>query len=185
MKFVDALKKSVKLLKSESFIERVKEEDEKMLEQIPQLIKINSLGFLTTNSQAGNMDKKHKLFERAYITGFMLGKMAEKFIKLMGVNTDKNAIFIPHCTLVDKDIPSSLDIPVTIGRSSGKIIVHTHLSSAIPTSVWNFFRKEAHINVSEKVVFIQCWDPIWGRLASERTGLFTDIINVLKKISVE
>lgn len=57
MKFQDAQKKSVKMISSKDFIERVKEEDETMLEHMPSLKDMNKQGFLTVNSQAGRKEK--------------------------------------------------------------------------------------------------------------------------------
>jgi hypothetical protein len=95
--------------------------------------------------------------------------------------TDKNAAFIPFCD--DKiNLPSNLDVPLTITKSEGEIRVDTHISMALQESVWNSYRKMANLNKSEKIVFIACWDTKWNRNASGANGLFTDIIKSLKSL---
>ena len=176
MKFTEAQKKAVALFETEAFIQRVKEEDPTMLKHLPLLQKINKLGFLTVNSQAGNRSKGkgYEILERAYLVGFMLEKDAEQFIKNMGVHTDKNAVYVPVCD----ETPSSLDVPLTITKKDD-VKVETHMSTSLPKEAEAFFRKMAFLNKSEKVVFLFCWDPLWCRLASGRNGLFTDVIRVL------
>jgi hypothetical protein len=189
MKFKDALQNSVKFLSSQEFLERVKEEDELMIQHIPKLKEINAHGFLTENSQGGHkssgisqLDGRHyEISERAYLTGFMLEKDAVTFLKKCNLSSDKNVVFVPYC----EDsiyIPSSLDIPLTITKKGKETSVSTHTSSALPISVWHSYRKQSHINKSEKIVFLQCWDTKWNRNASSKSGLFTDILRVLKTL---
>jgi hypothetical protein len=56
------------------------------------------------------------------------------------------------------------------------------MSTALPANVWDFYRKEAHIDKSEKVVYVFCWDPLWNRGAAGAKGLFTEVLKVLKTI---
>ena len=112
----------------------------------------------------------------------MLEEEAQKFIKNMGIYTDKNAVYVPFCSN-DVKLPSALDIPLTITKIDGKILVETHTSLTLPESVGNFFRKEMKLSKTEKVVFVTCWDPKWNRLASGKKGLFTEVVNVLKMSS--
>jgi hypothetical protein len=189
MKFKDALQKSVQTLSSSEFRNRVKEEDERMLSHLPLLQKINQAGFLTVNSQGGEkqsgksvLDGKHyELSERAYLIGFLLETKAASFLQKVSIITDKNAIYVPLCQ-DSVSIPSSLDIPLTITKKGGKTTVETHSSVVLPESVWHSFRKQAHISKSEKVVFILCWDTKWNRNASGPSGLFQDILKILKTI---
>ena len=189
MKFQDAQEKAVKMLSSKDFIERVKEEDETMLEQLILLKDINKQGFLTVNSQAGRKEKgksfqtgkPYEMNEKAYVMGFMQESKAEAFIKKMSF-TDKNAAFVPFCD--DKmHLPSNLDIPLTIIKTEGHTRIETHTSLVLPESVWNSYRKQVKLNVTEKIVFITCWDTKWNRNASAANGLFTDILKVLASSS--
>jgi hypothetical protein len=186
MKFKEAQKKAIEMFESPDFFERIREEDARMLKQLPLLKKINTNGFLTQDSQAGKFQKGISIFtkkpfethERAYLTGFIQEEKAGEFLKKIALKTDKNAIYIPICDDA-LNIPSSLDIPLTITKSQGKVEIHTHMSSALPSTTADFFRKQAHLSKSEKVVYIFCWDPLWNRLASGRNGLFTDILHCL------
>jgi hypothetical protein len=180
MKFKHAIVDAVKTLASDAFIKRIKEEDDTMLKHLTILKEINKYGFITNNSQTGNKTVKepYEIKQRAYISGFMLETMAQHFIKNMGLYTDKGAIYIPICDT----IPSNLDIPLTITKINGKIQTDTHMSSALPFSVWESYRKQLHINKNEKIVFIFCWDLKWCRNASGPSGLFTDVLKILKSI---
>jgi hypothetical protein len=48
--------------------------------------------------------------------------------------------------------------------------------------MWEFFRKEANINKTEKIVYVFCWDTKWNRDASNKTGLFTDVYKILRGV---
>ena len=189
MKFKEALQKSVQLLSSREFIKRVKEEDETMMKHLPLLQDINKSGFLTVNSQGGQkqsgksaLDGKHyEISERAYLVGFLLEEKAVAFLKDLSLRTDKNGIFVPFCEDTIS-IPSNLDIPLTIMKKGGSITVETHSSVVLPESVWHSFRKQAHISKSEKIVFVLCWDTKWNRNASNSSGLFKDVLKILKGI---
>uniref|UniRef100_A0A6C0API3 Uncharacterized protein n=1 Tax=viral metagenome TaxID=1070528 RepID=A0A6C0API3_9ZZZZ len=180
MKFSDAKKKAVAKFDSPEFIERIRSEDPTMVRQLPILKEINKLGFLTTESQAGknSKGKDYEIIERAYICGFMLEKDAVKFIRDMGMITDKNSVYVP---LVGDEIhiPPSLDIPLTLQIKNGKTEVATHTSMALPRRWHEMMRKLIGLNKNEKVVYIFCWDTHWNRLASSKSGLFTDVLKVL------
>lgn len=186
MNFNKAKEKAIRMLSSDEFKERVLEEDASMLDHINNLIKINKKGFITTESQGGRKTtgkspegKHYTIEERAFISGFMLEKKAEEFIKTMNTETDKNAIFIPYCD--DKVyLPSDLDIPLTITKKSGeKTEITTHTSSVLPKTIWEMYRKQAGIKKTEKIVHVFCWDTKWNRNASKKNGLFIDIIKHL------
>ncbi len=190
MKFGDAQKKSIQMFESDDFKQRIHEEDPSMIKHLSVLKEINKRGYLTTESQAGRCRKGAKSFfdgkpyeikERAYICGFIKKDVAEKFIKEMGINTDKNAVFIPICD-DNIDIPRALDIPLTITIQKDKTEVNTHTSAAIPKSYAEQLRKEKKLNKSEYVVYVVCWDTKWCRNASDKNGLFTDILKILKNI---
>ncbi len=186
MKFQDATTYSVEMLSSPDFRTRVQEEDVSMLKHLDILKKINAAGFLTVNSQGGRKSsgiskkdgKPYEIHERAYLMGFMKEEKAVEFLRRINIYTDKNAIFVPYC----EDsiyIPSSLDIPLTVTKKGQSLSVNTHTSSALPLSTWTSFRKQANINKSEKIVFVQCWDTKWNRGASTQKGLFKDVLKCL------
>jgi hypothetical protein len=187
MKFREALKNSVKHLKSSEFRDRVIEEDERMLSEIDILVEINKNGYLTNNSQSGRQlkgkhyqDKKSfTINERSYITGFMLKTKAESFLQHLHLQTDKIAFAIP-VSKCEIDIDSELTIPLTITKHAGEERVTTHMTTVIPQDQMNFFLKESKLNKTEPVVFLFCFDPEWNRYSSEKNGLFTDILKMLK-----
>ena len=185
MKFNEAKAHAVALFNSAEFKERVNEEDTTMLRQLATLQEINRNGFITVNSQAGakakgkhhETGKAYENIERAYLMGFMLETKAPEFIKNMGLKTDKNAVFVPVCS-DDINLPSALDIPLTITTSAGTTKVDTHFSSALPKSAFDSFKKQVKLSKSEKVVFIFCWDSEWGR-----KGLFKDVLRILRSLT--
>lgn len=190
MKFNDAKKRALKMFDSAEFKKRIEDEDNTMLKQLAILRQINSLGFLTLESQAGKKEKGAKsifdgkpfeIRERAYISGFMREDDAVKFIKNMGIYTDKNAVYVPICS-DDIKIPSNLDIPLTITINKEGTQVSTHTSMALPKMAGDFFRKQLKLDKSEKIVYIFCWDSKWLRLASGKDGLFTDIVKILSDL---
>jgi hypothetical protein len=186
MKFREACAAAAAKLGEESFAAKIKEEDPLMVKYLPLLQKINKAGFLTTNSQAGHRSKgKHyqtgkpyELIERAYLEGFMVESEAAKFIKAMGIDTDKNAIFRPVCG-GSADLPPELDIPLTLVKRDSGISVETHSTVGLPQEWSDSFKKMVHLNKSEKVVFIFCWDTRWGRMAGGKKGLFTQVLECL------
>lgn len=169
MKFNAAQKKAVSTFDNPEFIANIKEEDPTMIKYLDILKEINKYGYLTKNSQAGRKTKNE--YERAYIQGFMMKKDAIEFLKRMNIETHKNAIYV---SINEKE--SLFNIPLTI--QINKVV--THMSTTIPLRIWNQERKYLHLD--KDVVYIFCWDPKWNRNASSKTGLFTDVLNVLKSI---
>lgn len=173
MKFNQAIQNAIKMFDSDEFINTIALEDHTMLKNFNIIKEINKLGYLTLDGQAGNKKKNYE--ERSYLIGFMLKHKAELFIKYMNTKTDKSCVFVAKCCK-NVDIPSKLDIPLTIYKKE----VVTHTSVVLPDDVWNMFRKQAKIDNNENIVFITCWDPKWKRYATTEKGLFTDILKILK-----
>jgi hypothetical protein len=187
MKFQAAVENWVDHLLSHKFKERVLEEDPTMLKHVPILAEINRHGFITNNSQAGRkysymdeMDKqRYDHCERAYLEGFMLQSKAALFIKEMALHTDKVA-HILHST-TDKttlDLPSSLNTPVTVENERTR----THMPNIVSDATWHRLRKQSHINKSERIVWVSCYDLTWNRSAVGPKGLFKEVLKILKKI---
>ena len=175
MKFKAAQKKAVAKFDTVEFIENIKDEDSTMVKHLDILKQINECGYLTTNSQAGRKTKS-VYHERSYILGFMLKKDAIQFIENMNINTDKIAVYL---SINNADSDTKLDIPLTIEKKD-QLKVFTHMSTSIPKRFWERERKQ--LNLNDDVVYIFCWDPIWNRNASNKNGLFTDVLKVLKTI---
>jgi hypothetical protein len=190
MKFPEAVLKSITKLSSPEFEKRVEEEDPSMKKHIPILLELNRHGYITVNSQAGNhfkgvnseTKKKYDYSEKAFILGFMLQSTASVFIKELALHTDKLAQVL-HAT-TDKQIlelPIALDLPLTMDRMSG--VVHSHMPNTVSVATWDAWRKECHIDKSEKIVHVMCYDLQWNRNASGPGGLFKDVLRILKKIN--
>ena len=171
MKFNAAQKKAVTKFDDPEFIANIKQEDPTMIKYLDILKKINENGYLTKNSQAG---RKSNEYERAYIQGFMMKNHAIEFMKRMNIETDKNAIYV---SINEKE--PLFNIPLTI-QNKNKWEVVTHMSTTVPLRIWNQERK--YLNLDKDVVYIFCWDPKWNRNASSKTGLFTDVLKILKTI---
>jgi hypothetical protein len=172
MKFRATQKNAVSMFDHPEFIENIKDEDSTMVKHLSILKQINQHGYLTTNSQAGR--KTTTIYERSYITGFMMKKDAIKFIKNMNIETDKNAI---HVSINNGVIDPKFDIPLTIQKMKNKWEVFTHMSPTIPLRILNQERKKLNLDDG---VYIFCWDPKWNRNASSSSGLFTDVLKILK-----
>ena len=53
------------------------------------------------------------------------------------------------------------------------------MSLSVPIHNFNLYKKSNKINLSENVLYVFCWDPIWNRNASNVDGLFTDVLRNL------
>ena len=183
MKFEDVKTDRIKMLDTPEFLQRIKDEDVRMLKYLSLLKKMNEFGFITIESQAGvgKKYKTHIMSEKSYVIGFIEESKADKFIKHLSLNSDKNCLII---YIVDNNfnIPAKFDIPLTIEKKNNDIKVVTHTSTIIPKSLLDMYKKEIKINKSEKVVLIFCFDPKFNRDAKNKDGLFIDVIKSLKSI---
>ena len=200
MKFADAIKRSVEYLNSDEF--KTREDAESTLPAIQELVRVNTLGFLTTNSQQGviekgyNPDSKryYEIRERAYLSGFLKADVAQAFLDWMNTYTDKIAFatrFEPGNAFKKLFWEGPRDatptIPVTIQGGTptrGKVIqtfdAVTRTPLVMPESTLTFQKKEAHLNQSERVTYVEVIDPQYGRHAmSKRGGLFQDVVKAL------
>ena len=96
MKFNDTLQERIKMFSSDKFIQRIKEEDDRMLKYLEILKKINDYGIITLESQAGVQLKHVNTIydEKAYILGFMEESKVVKFMNHLSLNTDKNCLVV-------------------------------------------------------------------------------------------
>lgn len=183
MKFQAAVENWVEHLLSHEFKERVLEEDPTMLKHVPILAEINRHGFITNNSQAGRKNGKQDwdLWERAYLNGFMLQSEAVSFIKEMALHTDKVAqVLHPTTDQATLDLTSALNVPLTLEKNKEK--TETHMPNTVSITQWDRWRKECHIDKTEKIVFVVCYDLKWNRSAVGAKGLFKEVLKILKKI---
>lgn len=180
MKFVDAQKKMIQTLQSDSFAKRGDSDD--TIVDIPTLVQIIKKGFITTDSQPGIEHKgfnqetgnPYHIKERAYVIGYMKRKRGIEFMNQFNLTSDKGC-YITSIDGDEKNIHPAEWIPLTI--SNNKPVTRAALS--MPMNIFDFYRKEAHIDKSEDVVYIVCYDPVWNRRASSKHGLFHDILHAL------
>ena len=181
MKFQEIIKQQLKLFDSNDFIKDRESEDETMLKHLEILKEINKNGFITTNSQAGNRHKTDLIDhqERSYLTGFMREKDAILFIKKMGIYTDKVV-----AEICETDISPICRIPVTILKylKTDKISIETKIDFQLSKNKLKNELKHLNIelNKDEKIVWLECYDPIWLRNASDKDGLFSQVLYYLK-----
>ncbi len=188
------LVRSSEYLLSDEFKRRIEEEDDTMVHVIPILSQMNSHGYLTVDSQEGNVKRfrnkgiTYTQKQRSYVAGLMHISMAKLFIPHMNLETDMCAINVPIvCSDCDLKLPAALDIPLsTLHAANKKTKVETHMSTAIPFSVvvhesgklfldsYSKVTCKQFIN-SGDIVYVFCWDPIWGR-----NDLFSKILKSLK-----
>jgi hypothetical protein len=201
MKFDEAKKSMVKYLKSEEFADR--EDAKTTLPAMKVLQEINKHGYITTNSQIGddyngfNPETKnyYRIRERAYLEGFMKKSKALELIEEINSKTDKVAYFMyanpdPEFEKLyfkssSKEFPK---IGVTISGTSKKSVedikkygIFTFLSTVLPLSTFHFYLKQAKINKTENVVWVSIYDPVYGRNALGKNGLFKVVLEALQK----
>jgi hypothetical protein len=174
MKFKDALQKTFSQFKSPEFIKNIK--NKSILPHLPLLQEITSYGFLPVEYQGGT--RKETIRERAYLTGFITEKQAEAFIPNMSVYTDKVAIVVSIVKQVDL-----CEIPLTLKMSGKKIEITNRVFTQMFEEDYKGYCEELQISIKEPLVYLFCWDPLWGRDASSPEGLFYQVAGILKHIS--
>jgi len=198
MKFSDAQKKMIEYLRSEEF--KGREDAKDTIDSTHILQKIVKGGIITTQSQEGiistgfNPDSKryYRIEERAYIIGFMTLEKAHVFINYINTYTDKVGFIIRSepSKEFDKEFfegtkPIS-GIPVTVsGTSKTNAAIKTlypfsTLQLVLPSREIDSIKKEAHLNKSDSSVFITILDPVYGRKATNKAGLYNAVLDGLK-----
>ena len=162
-------------------------EDPTMMRHIPQLIRINAIGLLTFDSQAGRVEGTYK--ERAYCFGFVRDReCALQLTEWVSLNTDKYASLVvvqgdgrpdPH----NRFVASAEDVMLrtTAGRLPVSIYgaeIHSHVSPfTIPAN--RYVAGDAVPSDAECVLFV---DLVWGRPADSTDGLLTAIESGLARL---
>ena len=127
--------------------------------------------------------------ERAYIIGLMIPDIAKKVVDYINTYTDK-VCFITNIISNQeyKRIKGSYYIPVTVTgthKTSFEKIKLEHQSSlktAWEQEALDFIKKNNKINKSEKVVVVNFFDPVYGRRASSKDGLYQDLFKTIKTL---
>ena len=160
-----------------------------MMRHIPQLVRINTLGLLTFDSQAGRAKGTYK--ERAYCFGFVRDReCALQLTEWVSLNTDKLASLVvvqgdgspdPHNRFVASAEDCMLrktacHLPVSAYGAE----IYSHVSPfTIPAS--RYIDDDLAVpSDAECVLFV---DLVWGRRADLPDGLFTAIESGLAWLS--
>ncbi len=190
MKFKDAQKFVIEYLDSDSFKNR--EDVQTTIRAVPLLKTINSKGFITQDSQQGinssgynsSSELYYSIKERAYVNGFMKRKNAEEFISWMNTYTDKIAFIIYQ---VDNNIDFSVlpFIPVTVSATGNNknelthFVQKTRIRTVLPENDIKFLKKMSKLNLTEPIEYISVIDPVYGRKATSKNGLLSNITDGL------
>ncbi len=188
MKFEDAQKKMITYLSSEEFSNREDAQDtKKSIDFLKQIIK---KGYITENSQEGShtkgfnkeTKKYYEVEERAYVSGFMKKEQGLAFINSINTNTDKVAFQIQPS---QGNVMPDAKIGLTKQRIGSKLplksefTIVTSFRTSLPMNTIDIVRKQTHISKSEHVMYICCFDPVYGRQASKKNGLYEAILSSL------
>lgn len=145
---------------------------------VPLLQDMTKYGFLPMEHQLGIRRKGiTDVHERSYVAGFMLESTAEQFLPYVTLYTDKTAIYTP---VVEEY--HQFDIPVRVEYKDRKMKMTESVYNEIPEYVFDEYIKEAKLSFQEPLVYVTCWDPMWNRNASDPSGLFYQMLGILKQL---
>ena len=116
--------------------------------------------------------------ERAYVTGFMLESLAEHFLPYVTLYTDKTAIFTPVVEYMHQ-----FGTPTRVEYKDKKMTITNVIENEIDEYVFDEYIQEAKLSFHEPIVYITCWDPMWNRNATDKTGLFYQVHGILKQLT--
>ena len=157
-------------------------EDPTMVRHIPQIVRINRLGLLTFDSQAGRADAARAYKERAYCYGFVRDReTACGLVAWVSLNTDMYASLVvvmgPPGPDPDNSFRASAS-EVLLRNTAGKFPV-TVEAGVVESTVSPFaIPAERHVAgktapVPDDAACVLLVDLVWGRPAAE--GLFAAI----------
>ena len=204
--FERARKVAIRVMQLPMWQKSIGEEDPLMVAHIPQLARINKLGMITINSQAGNVrhskslrtGKRATIAERAYCYSFVPADAADKILRWMWTHTDKYAVKVYIGD--DEKLQDFGRLGVT--TQDGGETWFTRVTPAAPPDFrnWNYGmweqwtreeRARAHKAIGpylespipESAVCLLFVDMTIGRLASAPSGLFSELERCLRRVS--
>jgi hypothetical protein len=200
MDFERARRVAVRAMRTAAWKDAIRSEDPTMVSHIPQLTRINKLGMITWNSQAGRNSryfsnktgKKELMAERAYCVGFVRADVADAFIEWMWLHTDK---CVARMGLADASTDHTVGrIGVTVAQTgkAWETSVSPHFEANdrrcnYPPMIFEWNSTPMHMKaraqigeyladpVPETAVAVMLVDMRWGRRANAPKGLFTEI----------
>jgi hypothetical protein len=165
------------------------EDDPDTLKVVDRLKQLNKLGFVTTQSQVGGIEKGKSIFngksyyykKRAFIQAITTPKIYEKLKQKISFNTE----LIMQARPSNKSILSNKEkdllfdktqrIPVTLQKINNKFEAPTNLLSFTDfySDNWNnlyqmldkkiLSDKNIQKNIYENTILVQIFDPVWNR----------------------
>ena len=137
-----------------------------------QLAKMNRMGFLTHNSQAGDEG------ERAAVYGLMKHDRARAFTQLMNRMGDKVAFIIAE---VPNGVREQAIILTKTGDTMAPEVIYFKAWTAMNSSMSKKMQKiDAFMKPSRDVVNVVAFDPQWGRSTLAPDGLMQAIMAALE-----
>jgi len=205
--FERARRVAVRTMRTAAWKHEIHGEDPSMAKHIPQLTRINNLGMITWNSQAGHNSryfskktgKKELSAERAYCVGFVRAESADAFIEWMWLHTDKYVARMGLADATTDRMPGTIGVTVA---QTGKVW-DTSLSPFFqaqdrncnyPDTLFKTASTPARVKaraqigaylespVPETAVAVLLVDMRWGRKADGTKGLFTEIERALAHV---
>lgn len=201
MKFADAQKKMIEYLDSKEFKER--EDAEDTLGSIPILQRLIKYGLITTGSQEGSIStgynpsskRYYRIEERAFIIGFMKSEKAYECMNHINTYTDKIGFIVRsepskefEKEFYEGDVKGLSNIPVTVSgisktdRPIKVLYPDSRLQAVMPSSSLDKDKKSANLSKSEDTVFVTIIDPVYGRKAASKDGLYRVVLDALKTL---
>lgn len=186
--------KALAVLRSDEWrVERAREAP-KMKRYFPQIVRINELGLLTFDSQAGASNRKYK--ERAYCFGFVRDRaFARKLTEWVSLHTDKYASLVvvqgdgrpdPH----NRFVASVAEVMLRTTAGLFPVTAHygadgtMHVHSTVSPFTTPYYRHVVGTDpVPADAVCVMFADLVWGRSAGARDGLFTAIEKALVRVN--
>lgn len=191
-------RKIIRYLGSQEFKERG--DADSTQSSVPILQQIVKLGYLTNNSQEGNINNsynnKTKTYsreeERAYVSGFMQPDKARNFIEYINTYTDKVAFIIynePSDEFYNLFISTTYipSIALTISGSSKSpnnipMSINSKTFPVLPSKIIESEKEQLNLHIQDQLEYVECFDPLYGRLATSNRGLYNDVLNALENI---
>ena len=208
--FERARKVAIRVMQLPMWQKSIGEEDPLMVAHIPQLARINKLGMITINSQAGNVrhvkslrtGKQATIAERAYCYGFVPADAADKILRWMWTHTDKYAVKVYIGD--DEKLQDFGWFGVT--THDGGETWFTSVTPAVRPEIrnenyppmggmWEQWTREERARahkaigpylespIPESAVCLLFVDMTIGRLASAPSGLFSELERCLRRVS--
>ena len=212
--FGRAQRASLRMMRTRMWKKAMAEEDPLMVAHFPQLARINKLGMITINSQAGHVKhyksaqtgKLGTRAERAYCQGFVRPHEADEILRWMWAHTDKYAVKMQvGDDAVDKKVFADVgkfgvttrdggSTWITTARPSGPALLRTWNYPS--EEIWNASTTEDRAQarraigrnladpIPDSAVCLLLVDMTIGRIASAPTGLFSEVERCLRSLSV-